>query len=62
MSTTAVTVPFAMVRTAPLLSSGLLIAFGKAELTPGLILACGLITLGSLLSALDRLKSMLIKR
>jgi drug/metabolite transporter (DMT)-like permease len=47
---------------APLLSSGLLIAFGKAELTPGLILACGLITLGSLLSALDRLKSMLIKR
>lgn len=41
---------------APLLSSVLLLAFGKAEFSMGLLAACALIMAGSLLSALDRFR------
>ena len=41
---------------APLLSSALLLAFGKAEFSVGLLIACALIIAGSLLSALDRFR------
>ena len=41
---------------APLLSSVLLLVFGKAEFSMGLLAACALIIAGSLLSALDRFR------
>ncbi len=41
---------------APLLSSILLLMFGKAEFSTGLLAACALIMAGSLLSALDRFR------
>ncbi len=41
---------------APLLSSALLVAFGKADFSLGLLTACALITLGSGLTAWDRVR------
>jgi drug/metabolite transporter (DMT)-like permease len=47
---------------APLLSGMLLVLFGKAAFSWSLLAACGLIMAGSLMTAIDRLKGMLVKK
>ncbi len=47
---------------APLLSSVLLILFGRASFSWGLLAACGLIVAGSAMTAIDRLRVLLIRR